>query len=110
MRMCALLDSAASEREVSVTRLARQLGLSMRQLRHRFSEKLGINPSRLFALAPLAPGDRVDRTRRDADRGSAGRWLRRRRHFSRVFQAQFGMAPSQAVSSIHFAGALAPGV
>lgn len=44
MRMCTLLDGTAPDHEISITELAQQSGLSVRQLRHRFTEELGINP------------------------------------------------------------------
>jgi len=44
-RMCSLLDTNSAEEKIRVGELARQAGLSARQLRHRFSAELGINPS-----------------------------------------------------------------
>jgi AraC-like DNA-binding protein len=44
MRTCALLDDTAAAREIRMTQLARQAGLSLRQLRHLFTQELGINP------------------------------------------------------------------
>jgi AraC-like DNA-binding protein len=105
-RMCALLDSAASEREISITELAKQSGLSTRQLRHRFTEELGINPSaylrwRRLRRALTAIQDGASLTQAAMAGGFADG-----AHFSRVFQAQFGMSPSQAASSVRFGGAL----
>jgi len=105
-RMCTLLDSTASEREISVTQLAQQSGLSMRQLRHRFTEELGINPRAYLrwrrlrrAVASIERGATLTQAALEGGFADSA-------HFSRVFQAQFGMAPSQALSSIHFAGPL----
>jgi AraC-like DNA-binding protein len=105
-RMCALLDSTASDREISVTQLARESGLSMRQLRHRFTEELGINPSAYLrwrrlrrAVACIEQGATLTQAAVEAGFADGA-------HFSRVFQAQFGMTPSQALSSVHFAGPL----
>lgn len=105
-RMCALLDTNASEREISVTELAQRSGLSMRQLRHRFTEDLGINPRAYL---------RWRRVRRAMDAIAAGASLTEAAiesgfadgaHLTRVWHAQFGMAPNQAVSSVHFRGRL----
>lgn len=105
-RMCRLLDANAAEAEVGVGQLAKQSGLSVRQLRHRFTEELGINPSayrrwrRLRrAIVSIQEGATI------TEAALAGGFADGA-HFSRVFQAQFGMAPSQAFSSVHFAGPL----
>jgi AraC-like DNA-binding protein len=106
LRMCALLDSNASERELRVTELAQQSGLSMRQLRHRFTEELGINPSAYLrwrrlrrAIACIERGATLTEAAIEGGFADGA-------HFSRVFQAQFGMAPSQALSSLRFGGPL----
>jgi AraC-like DNA-binding protein len=106
VRMCTLLDSSASERDIPMTQLARQSGLSMRQLRHRFTEELGLNPRAYLRWRRLRRAIRsVERgatlTEAAVDGGFADG-----AHFSRVFQAQFGMAPSQALSSVCFGGPL----
>ena len=107
LRMCALLDRAAPDREIGMAQLARHAGLSLRQLRHRFTEELGLNPSAYLRWR------RLRRTVACFERGAslseaalAGGFADGA-HFCRVFQAQFGMAPSQALSSVHFGGALA---
>jgi AraC-like DNA-binding protein len=107
VRMCALLDSAAPEREIGVTALAAQSGLSVRQLRHCFTEELGLNPQaylrwRRLRRAFLAIERGATLTEAAVEGGFADG-----AHFSRVFQAQFGMAPSLALSSVRFAGPLA---
>jgi AraC-like DNA-binding protein len=106
-RMCTMLDSTAADREISLTQLAKQSGLSVRQLRHRFTEELGINPSAYLrwrrlrrAVACIEQGATLTQAAVQAGFADGA-------HFSRVFQAQFGMAPSQALSSVHFAGPLA---
>jgi AraC-like DNA-binding protein len=106
MRMCALLDAAAPERDLSLTQLAAQSGLSMRQLRHRFTEELGLNPRAYLrwrrlrqAIASIERGATL--TEAAVEGGFADG-----AHFSRVFLTQFGMAPSQALSSVRFAGPL----
>jgi AraC-like DNA-binding protein len=105
-RMCALLDTTASEREISVTQLAQRSGLSTRQLRHRFTEELGINPRAYLrwrrlrrAFASIERGATLTEAAMEGGFADGA-------HSSRVFQAQFGMAPSQALSSVRFAGPL----
>jgi AraC-like DNA-binding protein len=105
-RMCALLDTTAPDREVRMTQLARQAGLSLRQLRHLFTEELGINPSAYLrwrrvrhAFACIERGTSLTEAAIEAGFADGA-------HFSRVFQAQFGMAPSQALSSVEFGGPL----
>jgi AraC-like DNA-binding protein len=105
-RMCALLDTTASQRDISVTQLAQRSGLSMRQLRQRFTEQLGIGPRayrrwrRLRrAFAAVERGATLTVAAMDAGFADGA-------HFSRVFQSQFGMPPSQALSSVRFAGRL----
>jgi AraC-like DNA-binding protein len=107
LRMCALLDTTASEREIRMTQLAQQSGLSLRQLRHHFTQELGLNPSAYLrwrrlrrAVAAIERGATL--TEAAVEGGFADG-----AHFSRVFQAQFGMAPSQALSSVQFGGPLA---
>jgi AraC-like DNA-binding protein len=105
-RMCALLDATAPEREISMTQLAQQSGLSLRQLRHHFTEELGLNPSAYLrwrrlrrAIASIEEGAMLTQAAMDGGFADGA-------HFSRVFQAQFGMAPSQALSSVRFGGPL----
>jgi AraC-like DNA-binding protein len=105
-RMCALLDDNAPEHDVSMTQLARQSGLSMRQLRHRFTEELGINPRAYLrwrrlrrALSSIKRGATL--TEAAVEGGFADG-----AHFSRVYLATFGMAPSSALSQVQFCGSL----
>jgi AraC-like DNA-binding protein len=105
-RMCALLDANSGQTELRVGEFARRAGLSVRQLRQRFTEELGINPSAYLrwrrlrrAIAAVAAGATLTEGALEGGFADGA-------HFSRVFQAQFGMAPSQAFSSVQFAGAL----
>jgi AraC-like DNA-binding protein len=103
-RMCSLLDDQTADGNVGIGELARRSGLSARQLRHRFTAELGINPSayrrwRRLRHAIMAVGRGATLTEGALEGGFADA-----AHFSRVFQAQFGMAPSQAFASVHFAG------
>jgi len=105
-RMCKLLDCTASGPAMRITELAQQAGLSIRQLRHRFTQELGINPRSYLrwrrlrrAIASIEKGATL--TEAAAEGGFADG-----AHLCRVFQAQFGMPPSQALSSVRFAGSL----
>jgi AraC-like DNA-binding protein len=105
-RMCTLLETTASEREIRVTQLAQQSGLSMRQLRHRFTEELGINPRAYLRWRRLRRAfTSIERGATLTEAAMAGGFADGA-HLSRVFQAQFGMAPSHALSSVRFAGRL----
>jgi len=104
--MCAPLDAAPSDQELRVGDLARQSGLSVRQLRHRFTQELGLNPRAYLrwrrlrrTIASTAHGATL--TEAAVESGFADG-----AHLCRVFQVQFGMAPSQALSSVRFAGSL----
>jgi AraC-like DNA-binding protein len=102
-RMCSLLDDQTADGKLGIGELARHSGLSARQLRHRFTAELGINPSayrrwRRLRHAIVAVGRGATLTEGAHEGGFADG-----AHFSRVFQAQFGMAPSQAFASVHFA-------
>lgn len=106
LRMCALLETTASEREIGVTQLAQQSGLSLRQLRHRFTEELGLNPSAYLRWRRLRRAfASIERGASLTEAAVAGGFADGA-HFSRVFQAHFGMAPSQALASVHFGGPL----
>ena len=107
MRMCALLDATAPERDIRMPQLAQQSGLSLRQLRHRFTEELGINPRSYLRWRRLRRAvTAVERGATLTEAAVAGGFADGA-HFSRVFQAHFGMAPSQALTSVHFGGPLA---
>jgi hypothetical protein len=65
VRMCALLDTAAPEREIRMTQLAQQSALSMRQLRHRFTEELASTPAPIYGgagcVVPSRPSSEAPR-------------------------------------------------
>jgi AraC-like DNA-binding protein len=104
-RMCALLDS---EHAISMTSLARQSGLSARQLRHRFTQEVGINPRayrrwrRLRrAVAAIERGASLTEAALEAGFTDGA-------HFSRVFLAMFGTPRSAALAAVRFGGPLTP--
>lgn len=104
-RMCALLDAKMAAVPVDplrVTQLARESRLSLRQLRHHFTEQLGINPRGYLrwrrlrqAVASIERGATLTQAAIEGGFADAA-------HFSRVFRAQFGMTPTQALSSVRF--------
>jgi AraC-like DNA-binding protein len=105
-RMCALLDTSASQRDIRVTQLAQQSGLSIRQLRQRFTEQLGIGPRAYLRWRRLRRAfESIERGATLTVAAMEGGFADGA-HFSRVFQSQFGMPPSQALLSVRFAGRL----
>lgn len=107
-RMCALLDAGATtpSRELSFAELARRSGLSARQLRDVFLRDTGLTPRAYLrwrrlrrAVARIRAGASLTTAAVDAGFADGA-------HFSRVFHAQFGIAPTRAFASIHFGGAL----
>lgn len=101
-RMCALLDANTTS-ELSIDKLAGQSGLSVRQLRHRFTQEIGINPSAYLRWRRLRRAIAVVEAGGTLTEGALEGGFADGAHFTRVFQAQFGMAPSQAFASVHFA-------
>ncbi|WP_437679018.1 helix-turn-helix domain-containing protein [Sorangium sp. So ce131] len=98
-RMCAYLDGAD---EVDLARLSHEAGLSPRQMRHAFARDVGL-PMRVYmrwkrlrrAVAAVEGGASLS-----AAAASAG--FADSAHLSRVFREQFGMTPTQGLSSIRW--------
>jgi AraC-like DNA-binding protein len=96
-RMCAYLDG--SDR-LDLTSLSHEAGLSPRQMRHAFARDVGL-PMRAYlrwkrlrrAIAAVEHGASLS-----AAAASAG--FADSAHLSRVFRAQFGMTPTQGLSSV----------
>jgi AraC-like DNA-binding protein len=101
-RMCALLDANTTSDDLSIGRLARQSGLSARQLRHCFTQEIGINPSAYLRWRRLRRAIAAVEAGATLTAGALEGGFADGAHFTRVFQAQFGMAPSQAFGSVHF--------
>ncbi len=89
-----------------MTQLARQSGLSLRQLRHRFTDELGLNPRAYLRWRRLRRAVASVESGASLTEAALAGGFADGAHFSRVFQAQFGMAPSQALSSVRFGGTL----
>jgi AraC-like DNA-binding protein len=102
-RMCALLDANTTTPQLSLAALARQAGLSPRQLRHQFTQEIGINPSAYLRWRRLRRAAAAIESGATLTEGAIEGGFADGAHFSRVFHAQFGMTPSQAFSSVHFA-------
>lgn len=96
-RMCAYLDGSD---EVNLAGLSHEAGLSPRQMRHAFARDVGL-PMRAYlrwkrlrrAIAAVEGGASLS-----AAAASAG--FSDSAHLSRVFREQFGMTPTQGLSSI----------
>jgi AraC-like DNA-binding protein len=96
-RMCAHLDGSD---HVDLASLSREAGLSPRQMRHAFARDVGL-PMRAYlrwkrlrrAIAAVEEGASLS-----AAASSAG--FADSAHLSRVFKEQFGMTPTQGLSSI----------
>lgn len=98
-RMCAYLDGSG---RADLAHLSREAGLSPRQMRHAFARDVGL-PMRAYlrwkrlhrAVAAVEAGASLS-----AAAASAG--FADSAHLSRVFREQFGMTPSQGLSSIRW--------
>lgn len=96
-RMCAYLDRSD---EVDLASLSHEAGLSPRQMRHAFARDVGL-PMRAYlrwkrlrrAITAVEDGASLS-----AAAASAG--FADSAHLSRVFREQFGMTPTQGLSSI----------
>jgi len=96
-RMCTYLDGSD---DVDLAKLSHEAGLSPRQMRHAFARDVGL-PMRAYlrwkrlrrAIAAVEKGASLS-----AAAASAG--FADSAHLSRVFREQFGMTPTQGLSSI----------
>ncbi|WP_437730123.1 helix-turn-helix domain-containing protein [Sorangium sp. So ce1335] len=96
-RMCACLDGSD---DVDLARLSHEAGLSPRQMRHAFARDVGL-PMRAYmrwkrlrrAIAAVEGGASLS-----AAAASAG--FADSAHLSRVYREQFGLTPTQGLSSI----------
>ncbi|WP_437320838.1 helix-turn-helix domain-containing protein [Sorangium sp. So ce385] len=96
-RMCAYLDGSDS---VDLARLSHEAGLSPRQMRHAFARDVGL-PMRAYlrwkrlrrAIAAVEGGASLSAAAAAAGFADSA-------HLSRVFREQFGMTPTQGLSSI----------
>jgi AraC-like DNA-binding protein len=98
-RMCAYLDGSD---HVDLASLSREAGLSPRQMRHAFARDVGL-PMRAYlrwkrlrrAIAAVEEGASLSAAAATAGFADSA-------HLSRVFREQFGMTPSQGLSSIRW--------
>jgi AraC-like DNA-binding protein len=96
-RMCAYLDGAD---DIDLAHLSREAGLSPRQMRHVFARDVGL-PMRAYlrwrrvvrAATAVAAGASLTAAAAAAGFADSA-------HLSRVFQQQFGMAPTQGLSVV----------
>jgi AraC-like DNA-binding protein len=95
--MCAYLDG---EGHVDLARLSHEAGLSPRQMRHIFTRDVGL-PMRAYlrwkrlrrAIAAVEEGASLSTAAASAGFADSA-------HLSRVFREQFGITPTQGLSSI----------
>lgn len=98
-RMCASLDASD---HLDLARLSREAGLSPRQMRHTFARDVGL-PMRAYvrwkrlhrAIGAVEAGASLSAAAAEAGFADSA-------HLSRVFRAQFGMTPTQGLSSIRW--------
>lgn len=98
-RMCAALDRDGA---VELARLAREAGLSPRQMRHAFARDIGL-PMRAYvrwrrlrrAIAAVEAGASLSAAAIAAGFADSA-------HLTRVFRAQFGMTPSQGLGAVRW--------
>lgn len=95
--MCAYLDGTDS---VDLARLSQEAGLSPRQMRHTFARDVGL-PMRAYlrwkrlrrAIAEVTEGASLGIAAVSAGFADSA-------HLTRVFREQFGMTPTQGLSSV----------
>jgi len=98
-RMCAYLDGAG---HADLASLAREAGLSPRQMRHTFARDVGLS------MRAYQRWKRLHRAVAAVERGAslsaaaASAGFADSAHLTRVFREQFGMTPSQGLSSIRW--------
>jgi AraC-like DNA-binding protein len=98
-RMCAYLDRADG---VDLARLSREAGLSPRQMRHAFARDVGLS------MRAYLRWKRVRRAAAEVEAGAslsaaaASAGFADSAHLSRVFRQQFGITPTQGLSSIRW--------
>ena len=98
-RMCEYLDRSD---DVDLASLSREAGLSPRQMRHAFARDVGL-PMRAYlrwkrvrrAIAAVEHGANLSAAAAAAGFADSA-------HLSRVFRAQFGIAPSQGMGSVRW--------
>lgn len=101
-RMCRMLEATVDGDDTSIGELAAASGLSARQLRHRFTEALGVNPRayRRWHRLRRSLAAIIERGATLTEGAVAGGFADGA-HFSRVFNAQFGLSPSRALAWLH---------
>ncbi|MCP3143270.1 helix-turn-helix domain-containing protein [Pyxidicoccus xibeiensis] len=96
-RMCAYLDGAE---DINLASLSHEAGLSPRQMRHAFARDIGL-PMRAYlrwkrlrrAITAVEEGASLSAAAAAAGFADSA-------HLTRVFREQFGMTPTQGLSSV----------
>src|SRR5688500_4570712 len=88
--------------QVRMTALARETGLSLRQLQRRFEQQVGLSPKQLARLARLQRALAVaSRTTATYGRIAAEAGYADHAHFAREFTAIAGVSPRQYFAEVH---------
>ncbi|MGC4090101.1 MAG: AraC family transcriptional regulator [Polyangiaceae bacterium] len=100
LRMRRWLDANAPEDSAHLGELARKSGLSVRQLRHRFTLDAGINPRSYRRWVRLRRAIEAIARGATLTEGAFEGGFADGAHFSRVFRSQFGLSPQAALSGL----------
>lgn len=103
-RMCALLNEvaeASSAQAPQLERLAHRAGLSPRQMRSVFARDTGLSPQAYLRWRRLRVAVQQITQGASLTAAAVTAGFADGAHFCRVFRAQFGMPPKQALLSLH---------
>jgi len=95
--MCAYLDEGA---HVDLARLSHAAGLSPRKMRHIFARDVGLSMRAHLRSKRLVRAVAAVEQRATLSAAAAAAGFADSAHLSRVFRGQFGMTPSQGLSSV----------
>src|SRR6185312_11539217 len=96
-RMCAYLDASG---HVDLASLSEEAGLSPRQMRHTFARDVGLSMRAYLRWKRLHRAVAAVETGASLSAAAAAAGFADSAHLSRVFRAQFGITPSQGLSSL----------
>ncbi len=96
-RMCAYLDGSD---HVDLASLSRDAGLSPRQMRHVFARDVGLPMRAYLRWRRLLRAGAAVEAGASLSAAAAAAGFADSAHLSRVFRQQFGMAPTQGLSSV----------
>ena len=96
-RMCAYLDRSD---DVDLASLAQRAGLSPRQMRHAFAREVGLSMRAYLRWKRLRRAAAAVEAGASLSAAAAAGGFADSAHLSRVFREQFGITPTQGLSSI----------